>query len=216
MSRATENLRFALAAALLLGTAVFLQARHKAEIVPRSEPLSSFPTAVGNWQGRRLAISDSVREVLGPGDFLSRVYTRPDRPYVDLFVAYFPSQQAGDTIHSPKNCLPGSGWTPMKAERLQITVPGRPRILANRYIIAKGAERQLVLYWYQAHGRTVASEYWAKIYLVLDALRMNRTDGSLVRVLTPITQNETEAAAEQRVVDFASLAAPPLDNYIPR
>ena len=216
MSRATDNLRFALAVALLLGTAVFLQARHKTEIVPQSKPLTGFPAAVGDWQGRGLPMSDSVRQVLGPGDFLSRVYTRPGQPYVDFFIAYFPSQQAGDTIHSPKNCLPGSGWTPMKAERLQITVPGRPRILANRYIIAKGADRQLVLYWYQAHGRTVASEYWAKIYLVLDALRMNRTDGSLVRVLTPITPNETEATAEQRVVSFASLAAPYLDDHIPR
>ena len=216
MSRTTDNLRFALAAALLLGTAVFLQARHKAEVVPKSPPLTAFPIALGDWHGRGLAMADSVRQVLGPGDFLSRVYSRPQQPYVDLFIAYFPSQQAGDTIHSPKNCLPGSGWTPMKAERLQVNVPGRPPILANRYIIAKGPERQLVLYWYQAHGRTVASEYWAKIYLVLDALRMNRTDGSLVRVLTPITQSETEATAERRVVDFASLLAPHLDSYIPR
>ena len=93
-------------------------------------------------------------DVLGAGDFLLRVYQDSSRrqPYVDLFLAYFPSQRTGDTIHSPKHCLPGSGWLPVESSRVTLALPGHSPFLANRYVIAKGTDRQLVLYWYLAPG----------------------------------------------------------------
>src|SRR5262249_30001842 len=150
-------------------------------------------------------------EVLGPGDFLLRIYrSRSVTEPVDLFLAYFPSQRAGDTIHSPKNCLPGAGWSPLESSRISVSLQGRAGFPANRYVIGRGADRQLVLYWYWAHDRAVASEYWAKFYLVADSIRLNRSDGSLVRLTTPIERDESDDAAQQRLLSFAEEAIPRL------
>ena len=213
-----SSLRFILAAALIASAAIFLQARGRNEIFPPRLPLQSFPTQLSNWTGTDIAIQKDVLEVLGPGDFLLRVYQNPaeKQPFVDLFIAYFPSQRTGDTIHSPKHCLPGSGWLPVESSRVTLSLPGHSPFPANRYVIAKGDSRQLVLYWYWAHDRGVASEYWAKFYLVADSMRMNRSDGALVRIMTPMYSGETEEAAQQRLLPFAGDVAPLLDNYIPR
>jgi EpsI family protein len=213
-----SSLRFLLAAALIASAAIFLEARGRNEIFPPRLPLQSFPTHLSTWTGTDIAIQKDVLEVLGPGDFLLRVYQNPAerQPFVDLFIAYFPSQRTGDTIHSPKHCLPGSGWLPVKSSRVTLSLPGHIPFPANRYVIAKGDSRQLVLYWYWAHDRGVASEYWAKFYLVADSMRMNRSDGALVRITTPMYSGETAEAAEQRLLPFAGDVAPLLDSYIPR
>jgi len=213
-----SSLRFILAAGLIASAAIFLQARGRNEIFPPRLPLQSFPTQLSNWTGTEIAIQKDVLEVLGPGDFLLRVYQNPAKkqPFVDLFIAYFPSQRTGDTIHSPKHCLPGSGWLPVESSRVTLSLPGHSPFPANRYVIAKADSRQLVLYWYWAHDRGVASEYWAKFYLVADSMRMNRSDGALVRITTPMYSGETAEAAQQRVLPFAGDVAPLLDSYIPR
>jgi EpsI family protein len=210
--------RFLSAALLLLTSAMFLRAHTRGEVFPPRMALQSFPQQVGNWTGTDVAIEKDVLQVLGPGDFLSRLYADAGEPagYVHLFIAYFPSQRTGDTIHSPKNCLPGAGWTPVESSRIRIAVPGHAPFPANRYIIAKGDSRELVLYWYWAHDRGIASEYWAKYYLVADSIRLHRSDGSLVRVTTPLLAGETADAAEQRLLPFVRDLVPLLDDYIPR
>ena len=208
-------LRFALVAALILGTALLLNARGRFETVPHPEKVASFPMTVGGWAGSDAAMSPEVLEVLGPGDFLSRFYLRPRVPYVDFFVAYFSSQRTGDTMHSPRNCLPGAGWTFSESQRMELRPANHEPVRVNQYVLSKGTERLVVLYWYQAHGRVVASEYWAKFYLVADAIRMNRTDGALVRIITPITGGESAEAATQRAAAFANAAFPNLNRYIP-
>jgi EpsI family protein len=162
-------------------------------------------------------ISQDVRDILGPGDFLLRVYQDQSgsNPYVDLFVAYFPSQRAGDTIHSPKHCLPGAGWTPVESSKITLSLPGQPLFPANRYVIAKGAERQLVIYWYWAPTAGSPANT-GKFYLVADAMRMNRSDGSLIRVTTPMHPGENPDLAQQRLVSFARNLFPPLHQYIPQ
>jgi EpsI family protein len=211
-------LRFALAAALIAVTAILLQARTHIEVIPPHLPLSSFPAQLANWDSTEIVQDDKTLEVLGPGDFLERVYQDPNRklPYVDIFLAYFPSQRVGETPHSPQHCLPGSGWHPEENLRITLSLPGHGRFPANRYVIAKGDQRRLVLYWFWAHDRGVASEYWAKFYLVKDAIQMNRSDGSLVRLVTPMFPGETPDAAQQRILPFTSAVVPMLDNYIPR
>jgi EpsI family protein len=203
---------------LLLGTALFLQARNHGEVFPPRKPLSEFPEKLGQWSGTDVEITKDIRDVLGPGDFLLRVYHDEDgrQPSTDLFMAYFPSQRAGDTIHSPKNCLPGAGWTPTDAARVPLAVPGRDPFVVNRYIIAKGNERLLVLYWYWAHDRAVASEYWAKVYLVTDSIKMNRSDGALVRLTTGMRPGESVDSAMSRLVPFAGQVVPLLNQYIPQ
>ena len=207
--------RFGVVACLLAGAAALLYARQAAETVPLGVPLTSFPDQIGEWKSQELTLSPDILSVLGPGEFLSRVYSAPGQPYIDFFVAYFPSQRTGDTIHSPKNCIPGSGWTPLESSRITIPGDNGSSIPANRYLIEKGADRQLVIYWYQAHGRSVASEYLAKFYLVADAIRMNRSDGSLVRVVTAIQNGEDPVSAEKRAVGFAQQVLPMLNQYVP-
>ena len=173
---------------------------------------------LGPWSGTDDEIEKDVLDVLGPGDFLLRDYSAADdaQPPINLYIAYFPSQRAGDTIHSPKNCLPGAGWTPVDSTRVTLSLPGHAPFPVTRYVIAKGDSRELVLYWYWAHDRGVASEYWAKFYLVADSMRLNRSDGALVRVSSIMYRGETPAAAEQRLLPFASKVLPELGNYIPR
>jgi EpsI family protein len=211
-------LRFALAAALLALTAILLQARGRTEIIPPRMPLSSFPAHLGNWDSTDIELDKATLDVLGPGDFLERVYQDPDGklPNVDLFLAYFPSQRAGDTIHSPQHCLPGSGWIPDENSRVTLSLPGHDPFPANRYVISKAGARELVLYWFWAHDRGVASEYRAKLYLVQDSIRMNRSDGALVRITADMFPGETPDTAQQRVLPFASRIVPILNNYIPR
>jgi EpsI family protein len=233
-----SHLQFALAAVLLTITALLLQARSRKEVFPPRQPLSSWPHELADWVGTDIPLPADILEILGPGDFLLRAYrdtspgsaatvsnssgdaadkaTSANNPYVDLFMAYFPTQRAGDTIHSPKNCLPGAGWSPLESKRIAISVPGHAAFPANLYVIGKGTERQLVIYWYWAHDRGVASEYWAKFHLVADSIRMNRSDGALVRVTTPLKRGENANAAEERLVSFAGQIVPILDNYIPR
>jgi EpsI family protein len=210
--------RFALAIALIAMTAVFLQARGRTEVIPSHLPLSSFPAQLANWDSNEIVQDKQTLEVLGPGDFMERVYQDPNAklPYVDLFLAYFPSQRAGGTPHSPQHCLPGAGWNPEENVRVTLSLPGHAPFPANRYVISKGDQRRLVLYWFWAHDRGVASEYWAKFYLVKDAIGMNRSDGSLVRFVTPLLPGETPDAAQERILPFTSAVVPMLDNYIPR
>ncbi len=215
--RISSTPRFVVAALLIAGAGILLQARARSEVFPSRLPLKQFPQQLNGWTGTDVPIDQDVLNILGPGDFLLRIYQNPQKAqYVDLFIAYFRSQRAGDTIHSPQHCLPGSGWAPVENKRITLSLPGHEPFPANRYLIAKGDARQLVLYWFWAHDRGVASEYWAKFYLVADSIKMNRSDGSLVRITTPMYPGETADAAQQRILPFAGEVSPLLDNYIPR
>jgi len=214
----TSWFRFSLAALLLILAAAFLDLRSRAEIIAPRIPLAQFPDQIDGRIGSDQPITQDVLDVLGPGDFLMRDYEDSAKKLipVNLYIAYFQSQRTGDTIHSPKNCLPGSGWSPVQSDQISLTGPGGLPITVNRYVLANGDHKLLALYWYQAHGRVVASEYSAKFYLVADAMRRNRTDGSLVRIITPIMSEADSGAAEARVEHFASSIFPSLDQFIPR
>ena len=188
-----------------------------AEVIPPRAPLRSFPLQMGDWSGRDVPIEKGIRDVLGPGDFMLRVYEREQssEPAVDLFIAYFPSQRSGDTMHSPQNCLPGAGWNFATRRRIELKTPGQTPFVVNQNVVAKGTDRQLVLYWYYAHDRAVASEYSAKWFLISDAMRMNRSDGSLIRITTPMLPGESIHTAMQRLLPFADEVVPKLPTYIP-
>ena len=212
----SSHLRFLLAAFLLAPTALLLHGR--SENIVWHEPLASFPMQFGFWAGNDVPIPGDELRVLGPGDFLHRDYQNQehDGGDIELFIAYFPSQRAGDTIHSPKNCLPGSGWLPVESQIITVSLPGQAPFPANRYVIVKGGERKLVLYWYLAHGRAVASEYSAKYYLVADSIRLHRSDGALIRVITPLSAEKSADSAQQRLLSFVANFVSGFDRYVPR
>jgi EpsI family protein len=210
------GVRFALVAVLIATTAFYVRDRGRDDPAPPHKDVTSFPRVLGEWQGGEdVPFSADTLQVLGPGDFMERTYAAPSQPAVDLFLAYFPSQRSGDTIHSPRHCLPGAGWQFAESSELQLKTPAGQPLTVNYYVIAKGDERQVVLYWYEAHGRVVASEYGAKFYQMWDAMRLDRTDGALVRVITAVGRDENLDSARNRAVDFAERMLPLLSEYIP-
>lgn len=210
--------RFAVVALLMLATAAGLQARSSNEYYPPRAALSSLPVQVDGWKSTDEVIDQETLKILGPGEFLLRDYENAGQPQppINLYIAYFPTQKAGDTIHSPNHCLPGAGWVPISREKVQLKGPDGASFPVNRYVVKKGADRQLVLYWFQAHGRTIASEYDAKYYLVSDAIHMNRTDGGLIRLMSPMLPKETREAAQERIMKLGSHFLPLLNQCIPR
>src|SRR5438445_7852428 len=151
--------------------------------------------------------------VLRAIDFILRYCRADDGRVANFYVGYYASQRDGATYHSPLNCLPGSGWIMSDPARITITPKGRVPFLANRYLIQNGDHQALLVYWYQGRGRAVASEYWGKIYTVLDSVRLRRSDGAMVRVTIPVGQSET--AARDAAADLAAKASAVLPEFIP-
>ncbi len=195
---------------------VGLLAITRQEAVPLRQPLSTFPASIGAWsQAQEYTMDKATLDVLRADEVLSRAYVDSNaRAAVTMFVAYFKSQRTGQAPHSPKNCLPGSGWVPSESSIVPIDIPGRAEpIRVNHYIVQKGDDRSVVLYWYQTANRVVASEYLAKIYLVADAIRYNRTDTALVRVVVPAGQDA--AAATETGKRFVREIFGPVTKYLP-
>ena len=217
--------RLTILAGIFLAASASIGAITRTEIVPIRRTLQAFPMQLDDWHGRRLPDFEAkIVGILGVDDYLTRMYRRANSPELHLYIGYHDSQRQGDTIHSPLNCLPGAGWEPMAFARAWLEVPdgeGSPRrIEVNRVIIQKGLDRQLVYYWYQSQGRVVASEYWGRVYLVLDAIRFNRTDGAMVRVIAPLpdAQRFTEAderRAEEGATAFIRSLFPRLREFLP-
>lgn len=198
------------AAAFTLGT--------RPEIVPAGKELGGMRKQHAGWQAVwEGKVTDAEQEVLKADDTLLRAYVRGgDKPQkASLYIASFLTQRAGRAPHSPKNCLPGAGWSPSESTFVKIDVPGRPEPLeVNKYVIAKGENRSVVLYWYQSRDRSVASEYWAKYWVVMDALRYNRTDSALVRVIVDVTDKDLPAA-EKAAEEFVRSAYGDIRGQLP-
>ena len=177
-------------------------------------PMGNFPRVVGPWIGTDFPLDADTLKVVAVDEYVNRIYRAGNAPYISLYIGYYSSQQTGDAIHSPKNCLPGAGWEPVHTERLSLEVPGRREpVVINEYLVERGLDRQLVLYWYQGRGRVIASEYSGKVWMVTDAIMRNRTDAAMIRVITPIGTGE--AAARSRAVGFVDLIFPDLSEFIP-
>jgi EpsI family protein len=189
LKRMPKTPSLVLSTLFLVQGAAFYGVSRRAEAIPSSKPLSAFPSAIGAWRTvREGVIEKDEREVLRADDYLKRDYVASPGKTASLFVAYFRSQRAGQTPHSPKNCLPGSGWTWSVSDTFGVDIAGRAQAIEiNRYIVSKGDEHAVVLYWYQSRDRVVASEYRAAAFTAWDALRYNHTDTELVRVVTQVT-----------------------------
>ena len=199
---------------ILAVSAIGLVALSRRESVPLRQPLSSaLPREMGAWRGSDIPIEQRIVDAVAVDDYVNRSYVSDDPIPVFLYVGYYKSQRTGQTIHSPRNCLPGAGWQPVSSRRMELQLGNAQRAPVNVYVVEKGLNRLLVMYWYQSHGRIVASEYWGKYYLISDAIRTNRTDAALVRISTVIHPNEDAALA--RVLAFAKNLVPELNNGIP-
>jgi EpsI family protein len=201
----------------LLVQALVVYAFARTESAPPLRPLRESPVQYGGWSmASEGVIEQEVQDVLRADDAMTRVYTQgATGRMANLFVAYFKTQRTGQAPHSPKNCLPGAGWMPSASDALSIAIPGLPApVRVNRYIVSRGDEASVVLYWYQSPHRVIASEYEAKFYLVVDSIRYHRSDTALVRVVTPV-RNDDEAGATKAAVEFVQSFFTPLRQFLP-
>jgi EpsI family protein len=178
------------------------------------KPLKDFPAQLGQWQkSKDQVIDEPTMKVLRASDYILRDFRRPDGQAANFYVGYYASQREGASYHSPLNCLPGSGWTLTNPDSVTISLPDGRTFAANKYVIQNGDYKSLMIYWYQGRGRAIASEYWGKVYTVIDSVRLRRSDGAMVRVTVPIGDSET--AALDSAKDLSARAAAALDDYVP-
>jgi EpsI family protein len=200
-------------------TALVLHVRGDVDRVLPSRPLSELPSVIGDRTANDIPLDAEVLEILGKGDFLNRLYVpapgSPAKVPIGLFIGYFPTQRTGQSIHSPQNCLPGAGWTFLSKGVTEFTDSTGKQYRVGDYLITDGRATQEVLYWYQMHGRSIASDYAAKLYTLADSIRYGRTDAALVRIITPVFQGEDRVEARNRAVQFAQQIAPLLPAYVP-
>jgi len=211
-----SSLRFGVLLVLLLVVGVFVNAwSYLGEAHVERKELKDFPQTIGAWQrtGNDQILDDETLKVLKASDYLLRDFRKPQGQVANLYVGYYASQRSGATYHSPLNCLPGSGWQLSEPGKATITLPDGTSFVANKYIIKSGDYKSLMIYWYQGRGRNVASEYWGKVYTVFDSVRLRRSNGAMVRVTVPI--GNSEDAAEQAAIEFASSASAVLPQYVP-
>jgi len=203
------------ASVVMLASALVLGQVSRSESVPPSRPLSGFPLRIGPWVGQAGSLDETVTRILGVDDSILATYRATGDRWVQLYVGFYRSQRKGNLIHSPKNCMPGAGWHILRTEKelVHVPAPGKP-VEAIKLVLEKGGRRQLVLYWFQSRGRYIASEYLQKIYLVVDSIARNRTDGSFVRLISPIGP-DGEDSALQAVRSFAAQLVPILETYLP-
>src|SRR6266404_1392072 len=216
MKARQNSIRFWLLLVVLIVSGGIINAWERAgEAKVSRRPLKEFPQQVGSWrqQGDDVRFDDETQDILRADDYVSRNF-ESNGQIASLYVGYYATQRNGATYHSPLNCLPGSGWVMTDPARITITPgDGSASFEANRFVVANGRDRALMIYWYQGRGRAVASEYWGKIYTVLDSVRRRRSDGAMVRVMVPVGNSQPEA--QNAAVEMAAQAAAELPAFVP-
>lgn len=202
---------------LLLQAVAFYAIARRPEHIPYVQPLSVFPTAFDGWFTiKDIPVEKEVQAVLKADDLMNRIYENPTHTdTASLFVAYFSTQRYGQSPHSPKNCLPGSGWEKVSDEHIPVTVKGwNSPIYINRYVVEHGDEKSVTLYWYHSHSRVIASEFAAKFWLVSDSIRYHRSDTALIRVIVGVHDGNVEKASATGV-QFVQALFPQLLVQLP-
>ena len=194
--------------------AVLFYSASGSESTPLPSPLKDFPKVFGSWTMHdEGAVDAETLAILRADDTMTRDYRGPEGD-ANLFIAYFKTQRQGQSPHSPKNCLPGSGYQPSESGRIDVPVAGGS-ININRYVVSRGEDESVVMYWYQSQGRVIADEFAAKFYLVSDSIQHHRSDTALVRVVVPIFQNHTKEA-EKTGYEFIQAAYPVVRAFLPQ
>lgn len=188
-------------------------AGHSEKVLP-NKSFDQFPVTIDQWRGKTGQMDDEVYNILGVEDYILADYRKNDTELVNLYVGFYQSQKEGDIIHSPKNCMPGSGWNIIQTSIETVPVNTEEKeINVIKLLLQKGAEKQVVLYWFQSRGRIISSEYMQKIWLVVDSIIKQRTDGSFVRLISPVVEDEKSTTLLLK--EFAKKVYPFLKEHIP-
>lgn len=209
-----------IASCIMILSAAALYFLSSGENIHPNKPFQTFPREIGEWTGKERFLSDNIEDVVGVDDYFLCDYRNPEGRQINLYIGFYQSQREGDLIHSPKNCMPGAGWNITRTSLETLDIPDTDfenlsvrKMKAIKLIVKKGPQKQIMLYWFQSRGRIISSEYMQKVWLVIDSVTRRRTDGSFVRLVAPISDNE--ALTLEHVKDFARELAPILREYIP-
>lgn len=209
---------FAASCVLVVGLASSVSMLPEREaVIPARRTFVEFPASIDSWIGRRQALEDVYVDTLKLDDYVLADYWQDTALPVNLYVAWYDSQSAGESAHSPRTCIPGGGWRIESLDRrelIHVEVGGEP-LRVNRAIIVNGDQKQLVYYWFQQRGRVITNEYAAKWFLLWDSLTKRRTDGALVRLITPVANDAGIAIAEAELGGFAEALVSRLSAYVP-
>jgi exosortase D (VPLPA-CTERM-specific) len=211
--------QFWLSSAFLLaavGASPFLDQRQ--ELTPARSEFLDFPMKINQWTGKRQILDQHYIDTLKFEDYLLADYLKSgDLSTVNVYLAYYASQRKGESIHSPRSCLPGGGWNIQSLEQIPINVENDKShaLTVNRAIIQKGEDKQLVYYWFRQRGRNITNEYQAKWYLFWDGLTKNRTDGALIRLMIDVAPNQDIEFYDKRLADFLGILMPDINRFVP-
>lgn len=182
------------------------------------DPFAIFPRTIEDWRGVQVPLDTQVEQVLGADDYINATYqNRVTDTAINFFVAFYNNQTEGSGIHSPEVCLPAGGWEVFSLEPYEVSFPDTEygTFELNRAVIQKGLVKQLVYYWFEQRGKRLTNDYVAKAYVVYDGLMHGRTEGAMVRFVTPIYGDEDEALADQRLQEFMEEALVKLPRFVP-
>jgi len=208
--------QFMVSIAILLVSFGFSHGIEFRQKVPITKPFSRFPMQMGEWNGISEPMEPQFRDALNFSDYIIVDFTNSQGKMINFYVAYYQDQRKGESIHSPETCLPMSGWTFEEAGDAAIPLAdGKSLLPVNRAYIQKAGTRELAYYWFPQRGRILTKLYQLKIFTFWDALTKQRTDGALVRVITPVNSSERLEDAENRLQAFTRQLVPLLDGYIP-
>jgi exosortase D (VPLPA-CTERM-specific) len=220
LSRPAHRIAILAVVAVIAGALGAAGIENRAELVPQHGRLATFPLVIGDWRGRESSVEQVLLDAVEADETFLGMYGRGDDPApVSIWIAYYGSQRDGRSVHSPRTCLPGGGWMMQAFDEVKLDgLRSNGGVLpVNRAVIAQGNDRQLVFYWFVQRGRVVTNEYLVKWYIFWDGLRLNRTDGALVRLVTAVDASDGGMeAAEQRLREFARVLDPKLDYFLPQ
>jgi exosortase D (VPLPA-CTERM-specific) len=188
-------------------------------VVPERDSFALFPRNLDSWSGSAESLTPDIEKVLAADDYVNLTYMAPDvRQPVNFFVAYYTKQTDGSGIHSPEVCLPTGGWEIASLTQYQVDMTGTAygKFFVNRAVIQNGLVKQLVYYWFEQRGQHMTNDYLAKASVVWDSLTRGRSDGALVRFVTPIMDDETEADATTRLEGLMRLTLKQLPKFVPQ
>ncbi len=215
MENTVQGIKFWVLIGVLLAGGLFINwFEQRGEAKVERKELKQISQTLGEWKqkGSDINFSEQTESVLKTTDYMMREYVKDGR-LANLYIGYYASQKTGATYHSPQNCLPGSGWEMRSPEVIEIKTPSGKSFKANRYVIENGKYKEIMIYWYQGRGRAVASEYYDKIYTVLDSVTRRRSDGAMIRVMTSVGYSEKDAAIAAS--DLAAQTADKLSEFVP-
>jgi EpsI family protein len=210
--------QFVIAIILLVATLAISQGVEFREKIPLAKPFDGFPVDVGGWTGSRDAMEQVYIDSLDLSDYVIVNYTNGAGKYVNFYTAYYTSQLKGESIHSPATCLPGSGWEFKQdgSTTIPVAANGGEAMPVNRAFMEKNGVRQLSYYWFPQRGRILTNAYQLKFFNFWDALTRQRTDGALVRLITPVYESEEVAEDEEWLISFTKVIVPVLAEYLPK